>query len=138
MKNPTCDAYLSTDCIKKGGYMSVKNNLQQHIPCDAYLSTDCIKRGGYIDPAISKKRGLGLVKTICDSMFLQDLALSYHVRRYLYIPPPTHQRLVYKEHPFEERTQYISNNKLHFLFPIPIFISHFQPMCQESFIPYLH
>lgn len=118
--------------------MSVKNNLQQHIPCDAYLSTDCIKRGGYIDPAISKKRGLGLVKTICDSMFLQDLALSYHVRRYLYIPPPTHQRLVYKEHPFEERTQYISNNKLHFLFPIPIFISHFQSMCQESFIPYLH
>ena len=66
--------------------MSVKIIYGSILPCDAYLSTDCIKRVGYIDTAISKKRGLGLVKTICDSMFLQDLALSYHVRRYLYIP----------------------------------------------------
>lgn len=27
-----CDAYLSTDCIKRGGYMSVKNDLRQHTP----------------------------------------------------------------------------------------------------------
>ena len=28
--------------------MAVKNDLRQHIPCDAYLSTDYIKRGGYM------------------------------------------------------------------------------------------
>ena len=65
--------------------------------------------------------------------------LRQHVfYRHISPSPQIHKYLVYKEHPFKKCTQHIRYDKLHFLFPIPIFIRHFQPMCQESFIPYLH
>ena len=123
LNTPPYDIYLVTHTLalttfEKEGYVRHKNNLRQYIPCDAYLSTDCIKRGEY----------MSVKNDLRQHIFYRHISPS----------PKMHQCSVYKEHPFEKRTQHISNNKLHFLFPISIFVRHFQTMCQESFISYLH
>ena len=128
--------------------MSCKNNLRQHVftghisfsPCDANLSADCIRRGGiYRSCKKQEERARSCQNDLRQHVFTRPSPLLPHTEISIY-PPPTkiHQRSVYKEHPFEKRTQHIRYDKLHFLLPIPIFIRHFQPMCQESFIPYLH
>ena len=98
--------------------MGVKNNLRQLFLATPTSALTTFEKEGYVRHKNNLRQ----------HVFMSHISL----------PPFKYKCSVYKEHPFEKRTQHVRYDKLHFLFPIPIFISYFQSMRQESFISYLH